>query len=65
MGLYKVYGIMTASSEVGEYEANGIADAIAKANDDPNADWSKQLCHHCAGEVELGDVYELQASEVE
>ena len=57
---YRVYGIMTASTVIGTYEADSKEQAIAKAEEDKEANWGPGLCHQCAGEVELGDIYETQ-----
>ena len=63
MKKYIVYGLMTASIKLGEYEAEDKEEAIKKAEDDPEANWTASLCWQCAGEVELGDVYEVEVDE--
>jgi len=57
---YRVYGIMTASCLIGEYEADSEDDAKAKAESDGEANWYPTLCHQCSTEVELEEIYETQ-----
>ena len=64
MNKYIVYGLMTASVKLGEYEAKNKEDAIKKAEQDKEANWMPSLCWQCAGEVELNDVYETEAEEI-
>lgn len=61
MKKFKVYGLMTASVLIGEYEAENADAAIELADLDGSANWSPLLCHHCANEVELGEVYKTYA----
>lgn len=56
MAKYRVYGIMTASVVIGEYEADNEEDAIEKANKDPRANWHPSVCHMCSREIDLGDI---------
>jgi hypothetical protein len=60
---YKVYGIMTASVLIGEYEAKTAEDALDMANDDTEADWYPSLCHQCAREIDMGDIYDTECGE--
>jgi len=60
---YNVYGIMTASVFLGEYEAEDSEAAIELAEKDKQADWNPCLCHQCAGDIELGEVNDVQAVE--
>ena len=64
MKKYIVYGVMTASVILGEYEAKNKEDAIKQAESNNSANWMPSLCHQCAREVELGDVYETQVNEI-
>ncbi len=64
MKKYRVYGIMTASVLIGEYEAESEEEALDMADEDREANWNPTLCHRCADEVELGDVYDTQVEEV-
>jgi len=64
MEKYAVYGLMTASVKIGVYEAENKEDAIKKADKDSNANWMPSLCWQCAGEVELGDIYETEAEKI-
>lgn len=58
---YSVYGIMTASKFVGEYEANSEEEAKEKAQE--TGDCHVSLCWQCSHEVDVGDIYEYQAEE--
>ena len=60
---YKVYGIMTASVLLGEYEANSKEEAEEMAENDKTADWYPTLCHQCADDIELSDIYKVEISE--
>ena len=64
MPKFRVYGIMTASSLVGEYEVETKEKVIEKVEKDKESDWYRSLCHQCAGDIELGEIYELQAEEI-
>jgi len=64
MAKFRVYGIATASQLIGEYEANSPGEAKQMAENDDNGNWFIGLCRQCADEVEIGDVYEVQAEEV-
>ena len=59
MPIYKVYGILTGSVYLGEYEAENEDAAEDMADKDP-ANWMPSLCHQCSGEVEINDIYEVQ-----
>ena len=62
---YKVYGIMTASTVIGTYEAQTEEEATEKAENDPDGNYDPSLCHQCAHEVELGEIYKTEADELE
>ena len=62
---FRVYGTITGSVLIGEYKANTKEEAIEKANNDPGANWMPSLCWQCAGEVELDDINEVVAEEME
>ena len=57
---YSVYGIMTASVHLGDYEAESEAMADVLAENDNEADWTPCLCYHCASKIELGEIYDTQ-----
>ena len=57
---YNVYGIVSASVHIGTYEAESKEQAEDMANNDKEANWYPSLCHQCSGELEIGDIYELQ-----
>lgn len=61
MPKFRVYSIATASVYLGEFEADTKEAAISLALEENPPD--AQLCHQCAGEVELGEFYEEQADE--
>ena len=62
MAKYRVAGIISASVELGVYEADSPEEAEEMADDSDN--WNPSLCHHCAHEVDLGDVYEVTVDKV-
>ena len=53
MTKYRVYGLMTASVLLGEYEADTQPEAYAMAINDPEANWYPSICHQCAGQTEV------------
>jgi len=63
MKKYRVYGLMTASVLLGEYEAEDSEAAIKLAEEDDNANWMPTICHQCSHEVELNEIYETDAVE--
>ena len=54
---YRCYAIYTASKYLGTVDANSEIEAEAKGEE---LDCYPSLCHQCAGEIELGDAYEVQ-----
>jgi len=65
MKKYRVYGIASASTVIGEYEAESEQEAADMAANDQNADYDLGLCYQCSRKVEIGDIYEYQAEEIE
>jgi len=65
MPKYRVYGVMTASAVIGEYEANDEEEARELADMDKQAGWHPSVCHQCAGTIDLGDIYESQVELIE
>jgi len=67
MPKFRIYGIMTASKVLGEIDAGSKEEALLKADadDEIGGNGFAALCHQCAGEIDLGDIYEYQAEEVE
>lgn len=63
MAKYRVYNIATAAYLVGEYEAETREAAEAMADAEPQNE-EPCLCHHCAGEVELGEFYKYQTDTI-
>ena len=65
MPQYTIYGIMTAGKRLGVIEAPSKKDAIeiAWADDMIANEMYVSLCHQCGGEIDLGEIYELQAEE--
>lgn len=56
---YTVYVIATASRYIGEVEASSEEEAKEKGFELENC-YIESLCYHCAGQVEIGDVYDVQ-----
>ena len=54
---YRVYGIMTASVLIGEYEADSAEEAERMSDADPDANVWPSLCYQCSEEIELGEIY--------
>ena len=65
MPKYAVYGIITASVKIGEYEAKNEDEALEMADFDESADWHPSLCWQCSEHVELADIYETQVDKIE
>ncbi len=63
MKKFTVFGLITASTIVGTYEAETEEKAIEKAMDDENGNHYVSICHQCSREVELGDIYEYEAEQ--
>jgi len=59
---YLVYGIISASKFIGEFEAESKEKAIEMAENSENC-YTPGLCHQCSGEINLGDIYEIEAEE--
>lgn len=64
MKKYRVYGVMTASIVIGEYEADSKDAAIEMSGQDENANYYASLCHQCSSEIDLGDIYKEEAEEI-
>ena len=62
---YKVYGIMTACTVIGTYEADTREEAIEKSENDTEGNWYPSLCHQCARDVEIGEIYRTETDELE
>ena len=67
MPQYTIYGIVSASKVLGVIEAPSKEDAIeiAWADDAINEEMYISLCHQCEDGIDVGDIYDLEASEVE
>jgi hypothetical protein len=67
MAKWRIYGVMTADKFLGEVEADTEEEALMKADESEEINGSAfvSLCHQCAREVNLGDIYEFQASKVD
>lgn len=63
MKKYRVYGLVSATVDLGEYEAESKEDAEKMAEENTDVDWSPTLCHHCANDLDVGDVYEVHVEE--
>lgn len=62
---FRVYGVASASTLIGIYEAESAKEAENIAANDSGADVDMGLCYHCARKVEIGDIYEYEADEAE
>lgn len=58
---YQVFGVLSASIFIGEYEADSKEDAIDKANEDKKANWHPRICHHCSRNISIGDINDVEA----
>ena len=65
MSKYRVFGIISASKVMGEYEADSPEKAIERAEEDSKADRCPILCYQCAQKVDLGEVYKMEAELME
>jgi len=64
MKKYRVYGLVSGSVDLGDYEAESEEKAIEMANDNSEVNWYPGLCHHCAGEIDLGDIHDVEVDEL-
>lgn len=64
MPRYDISGVIAADRHLGEVEAASAQEAIARAWDELECS-APPLCHHCAHQLNLGDVYKLVAQNVE
>ena len=64
MKKYRVWGSVSASVDLGEYEAESADEAEKMAEDNDDAKWYPSLCHHCSSEIDVGDIYEVHVEEV-
>lgn len=60
MPKYRIYAKAIASKYIGEFEANNEQEAIEKA-ELSDACHIQSLCHQCSHEMDIGDIYELEA----
>lgn len=60
MPRFNVYGRVTGSKFIGQYEAKSMGLAIEQAEQDA----AVNLCHHCDNECEDPQVTDLEAEEV-
>lgn len=65
MSKYRVYGNVSATVYLGEYEADSEEEAEEKAEANVEANWSPTLCNQCAGELEVSDVYKVTIEKAE
>ena len=65
MKKFRVVGILSASVDLGVYEAESEKEAIELAYSSDTANSNPTLCHKCAHEVEIGDIYKEEVFEVE
>ena len=55
--------MIAASKYIGVFESENAKSAIEKAEE--RGDYYVSICHQCAREIEIGDVYEFDADEVD
>ena len=67
MAQYTIIGKMSAWKVLGIIEAESKDDAveIAVADDMINNEAWVSLCHQCSNEIELGEIYEYEAEEID
>ena len=63
MAKYRIYGTVTASTYLGEVEANSTEEAEQKAYEE--LDCSVSVCYHCAKDVVDPEITAVVANEVE
>jgi len=63
MKKFRVIGIIGASVNLGVFEAETKEEAKEMSYDSDKH--SPDLCHHCADQVDLGDIYMYDIEEVE
>lgn len=63
MPRYRVYGTVTASKYLGEFEADSEDEAVEAALNSAEAHVS--LCHQCADEMDDPEVHEASAELIE
>ena len=61
MKKYQVVGLIDASVQLGEYEANSQEEAIRKAEFDQTANWHPTLCQQCSKDIDISDIYDVRA----
>jgi hypothetical protein len=65
MPRFTIIGIASATKVLGVIEAPTKKDAedIAWNDDMLHDEWYISLCHHCASDLDVGDIYKIEASE--
>lgn len=64
MSKYAIQGLVAADKHIGYVEADTAADAIDKAYIELDVS-TPNVCHQCSKELNVGDVYKLQAQNTE
>ena len=64
MKKFRVYRIMTATTVIGEYEAEDDQAALEMADMDRTGNWCPDLCHYCSRDLDLGEIYETEVEEI-
>lgn len=64
MTKFRVYALMCATKEIGTFEAESEEEAIEMGLNDPEC-CSETLCHYCSDRIELGDIDEVKAEQIE
>lgn len=63
MPRYSIQGVVAADCHIGEIDAPTAKEAIERAWSELECG-SPNVCHHCAGKLNVGDVYKLIAENV-
>ena len=61
MPRYAVYGLVTGTKFLGEFEAETMEKAIEMAGEDAFVN----LCHHCASECDGAEIHEFKAERID
>lgn len=64
MAKYQVIGVMTATTIIGEYEADSKEQAMEMANNDRQGNWYPSVCHQCTREIELSEIHKTYAEKI-
>ena len=60
---FRVIGLVSASIDLGVYEAETKEEAIDMAYDNDNTNFHPTVCTHCSKEIEIGNIYDEEVYE--